>query len=196
MNRLLCLALLPLIGLGGCHRPEMQIKASVISDEFEYFDVNQPQTTKNIKRIAIGFGRKTRWVGLVAPTTRGEEVSFTLKNAASVGEVVNGWAYLTGQWPAGSTKRISAVGSGTRMIIQEENNHHRVFFLGDLFDSIEVELLDGDRSTRTMTTRRTYLELTPEASTLPTAPFPKIKGSEFEEFVEMVESLANATDTK
>lgn len=192
---LICIAFAPIIGVLGCHPPELQIRSSLITDEYDRLKIGDPQPASKIKRIAIGFDHKASWTVLVGPNDPSETATFTLKNAASV-LIENGWQYFWGEYPVGVTSRISAAGNGTQMIVQHEvvgpNEFHRVFFLGGAFDWVKVDLFDDPEiilDTTIMTKTYTYIQVDKDDPRLPKPQ--NIKGSGFEAWVAEIVSMGD-----
>ena len=175
MYRFVVFALaLSVAGLVGC--ATMTTKGPVtalIVQQSEPLDVDGTYETHNVIRINVRYG-KVEWTAYVGPNPgQDEPVRVTLtQSSAPALLVVQGWVFISGQWPTGRTRRVVGGASGTDMLVQHEGpadaGIHRVFYMGGNWPTVIDVTLDGNSDTTKPLSRvRTYFEVGPEDEEIP-----------------------------
>ena len=147
------------------------------------------------------------WRILVGPNSSACPASVTYDNRAGGQDILieRGWVYVvvvrtpTGGTPSGSswgrarTRRVSGTAPGTRFLVQEKDDLHRVIQLsGGMSDQVTVTLDAPGVPPQDLNSGRTYFEVPGGAQRLPPPGTITDPNSEIGKFVAGVEDIARS----
>jgi hypothetical protein len=172
-------------------------------------------TTDSVLVLPAVKGPKSTWRILVGPNPGGGRLTVNYSNTEPDVWVENGWAYIVVQpvgvpttapageegsgWGRARTKRITATAEGTRFIVQQEGDLHRVILLSgspEKPDKVDVQLHDPGSDDQPLTGVRKYFEVDSSIDHLPGAADVPDTSRALGQFVAYVESVADVAGVK